>query len=316
MHMAFFNAQNIKQKFALTGAVFIMSLLALGLKASAAVPGSLSITEFMANPAVVTDANGEWIELTNTSAATIDLTGWDIDGSTISGSPFVRPGHSLVICKKADTVLNGGVVCDATSNFSLSNTADTINVRDENNLIITSLSYGENTIEEGKSNYADLSKEMARKYNNDNFGTPSHNQTTPPVLPGEVRVHHTIDYNNNLWPDFNAGEPHFKGRVVRLYQLTSSGWTQQGEVETTGLYYAQSAKFVVDPGKYALCELATPGYTQSFSRTITGWYSAPEVGIANQSGANDEYGKCIPVHVSSGIISSHVFGDTPVLEAQ
>lgn len=314
MYMAFFNAQNIKHKLALSGAIFVALAAIIGSgTVSAATPGSLSIAEFMANPAVVTDANGEWIELTNTSNATVNLTGWDIDGSTISGSPFVRPGHSLVVCKNANTALNGGVVCDATSNFSLGNTADTINVRDENNLVIATLSYSENTVVEGKSNYADLSKESGRKYNADNFGTPAHNQTTPPVLPGEIRVHHTIDTNNNLWPDFNAGEPHFKGRIVRLYQVNGSGWQAKGEVQTTGEYYAKSAKFVVDPGKYALCEVAVPGFSQSFSRTITGWYSAPEVGVTNQSTQTDEYAKCIPVNVSSQVLSSHVFGDTPVL---
>lgn len=314
MHMAFFNAQNIKHKLALSGAIFValVAIFSSG-SAKAATPDSVSITEFMANPAVVTDANGEWIELKNISSETISLENWDIDGSTISGKTFMRPGHSLVICKNANTALNGGVVCDATSGFSLGNTTDTINLRDENNVVISSLTYGENTVVEGKSNYSDLTKEAGRKYNADNFGTPAHNQTTPPLLPGEIRVHHAIDLNNNLWPDFNTGEPHYKGRIVRLYQVTGSIWNAKGEVQTTGEYYAKSAKFVVDPGKYALCEVAASGYAQSFSRTITGWYSAPEVGVANQSTQTDEYAKCIPVNVTSQVISSHVFGDAPVL---
>lgn len=310
--MAFFNAKNIKQSLVLSGAIFSTMLASMGAVASAASPGSMQITEFMANPASVTDTNGEWVELKNASSETINLTSWDIDGSTISGSVFVRPGHSVVICKNANTSLNDGVICDATSGFSLTNTSDTINLRDEENAVVDTLSYGDGIIQEGRSNARSLVSETSKKYSTNNFGTPAHNQTSPPVTPGEIRVHHSIDLNRNGWP-FDADEAHFKGRTIRLYQVNAGAWIPKGAVETTGKYYTESAKFVVDPGKYALCEVATPDFTQSFSRTIAGWYSAPEVGVSNLSGAADEYAKCIPVNVSSNVFTSHVFGDMPVL---
>jgi len=80
--------------------------------------GSLVITEFIRDPGLVTDANGEWFEIKNTSGAAIDLRGLVIfsAGSTeqthviTSANPVtVAPGAYLVLATNADPATNGGL---------------------------------------------------------------------------------------------------------------------------------------------------------------------------------------------------------------
>jgi len=310
--MAFFNT-NINRLLVASGGVIAVALLLIANPAAAAEPGSLIITEFMANPAVVTDANGEWVEIKNPGDQTIDITGWDIDGSTINttGEPLtIAPRTFAVICKNANIAQNDGVICDGTSNFSLGNVSDTISLRDEDNLVIASVVYGEGVAQNGRSTHASsLLPETTHKYSVNNFGKPAHNSLTPPEANGEIRVHHSIDQNRNNFPFDSAGEEHYKGRTIRLYNRFNSGWTYVSEVMTNGKYYAATAKFIVAPGKYAACEVSEPGYTQSYVRTILGWYNAPETGITNLSGEADEYEKCMPLSVQAKTVTGGVFGD-------
>lgn len=314
MQMAFLFSQKTKRLLGMGSALALalaMPLL-LPVTVSAASPGTVTITEFMANPAVVSDANGEWVEIKNATGTAVDMTGWDIDGSTIttaSGSFILERNASAVICKNANRAQNDGVICDATSGFSLGNTSDTIALRDEKNATIHSLSYTDGIIQEGKSTHANLTNETAKKYSTNNFGQPAHNQTNPPSLPGTIYVSHVIDANHNHSPDFADGEVHHAGRTVRLYAVNGDNWTLKNTLQTRSTTFQFTAKFVVEPDAYALCEVATSGFTQSFTRTIVGWTTYPEVGISNLSGAGDEYNKCIPINVSSNEASSHVFGD-------
>lgn len=88
----------------------------------------LVINEFLADPDKVSDAYGEWVELFNPGATAIDLNGWTLkdDGSNIhkfATSILVPPGGYVVLCRNANTGVNGGVNCTyAYSNFLLTNT--------------------------------------------------------------------------------------------------------------------------------------------------------------------------------------------------
>lgn len=96
-------------------------------------PGDVVFTELMPNPAAVTDAEGEWIELTNVSAAAVDIEGCELvdDGNgpesdiIDSGAPIMlAPGQRVVLAKVADPAINGGVegvVYDFGASFSLTN---------------------------------------------------------------------------------------------------------------------------------------------------------------------------------------------------
>ena len=97
-------------------------------------PGDVVVNEIMQNPAVVSDDAGEWFELYNKTAGSIDLNGWtmaDVDNDTIviaNGEPLIiEAGGYLVLGVNADVSTNGGVAVDYAYNgndFSLANSSD------------------------------------------------------------------------------------------------------------------------------------------------------------------------------------------------
>ena len=94
----------------------------------------LVINEIMNNPVNVTDSYGEWLEVTNTGAETIDLNGIILrddgdDQHTISqvGGLLLAPGGFLVLGGNDNPAENGGVNVDYVySNFSLGNGWDEV----------------------------------------------------------------------------------------------------------------------------------------------------------------------------------------------
>ena len=79
----------------------------LGVPADAIAIGELVITEIMQNPTTTPDADGEWFELTNTSAAAVDLDGLILrddgaDNFTVSGTLIVAPGGFVVFATNGD----------------------------------------------------------------------------------------------------------------------------------------------------------------------------------------------------------------------
>lgn len=91
------------------------------------------INELMINPDAVTDANGEWIELYNPTANSIDLDGCVVkdngnNSHTIdnSGSLIISAGGYLVLARNGNSSENGGVTVDYVGSFVLANSADEI----------------------------------------------------------------------------------------------------------------------------------------------------------------------------------------------
>lgn len=128
-------------------------------------PASLSaqliINEFLADPPndLAGDANGdgtrdsstdEFIELVNTSGASVDIENWTIsDGFGLRhafvGSTVVADGQSLVIFGGGTPTgtFGGAVVTTASSgSLGLNNGGDTITIFDENNAFVSTYTYG------------------------------------------------------------------------------------------------------------------------------------------------------------------------------
>ncbi|MCH9688768.1 MAG: lamin tail domain-containing protein, partial [Deltaproteobacteria bacterium] len=94
-------------------------------------PGELVINEWMANPDVVTDANGEWFEVY--VDADVDLNGLEL--SRISGGNFqlettltsadclsFTAGSHVLFARESDTMVNGGLpAVDFVVSFGLNN---------------------------------------------------------------------------------------------------------------------------------------------------------------------------------------------------
>jgi hypothetical protein len=98
-------------------------------------PGSVVVTEAMINPDKVSDAQGEWFELTNTWGNPINLHSWTVyDGDgpdffTVHAPEglLLQAEGALVFCRNKNTSLNGGVVCDYDyDDFQLANTSDEV----------------------------------------------------------------------------------------------------------------------------------------------------------------------------------------------
>ncbi|MEL7314883.1 MAG: ExeM/NucH family extracellular endonuclease [Cyanobacteria bacterium J06559_3] len=97
-------------------------------------PGDIVINEILQNPAAVSDSNGEWFEVTNTTTSDIDINGWtiqdnDTDSHVINnGGPLIVPaGGFLVLSNNADSATNGGFTADYEySGFILANGADEV----------------------------------------------------------------------------------------------------------------------------------------------------------------------------------------------
>lgn len=96
--------------------------------------GALIVTELIANPALVSDTNGEWFEVYNTSSRAIDLLGlvFRDDGAntfTVDASVIVPVGGYAVLGRNSNTATNGGVAIDYVypgSSFYIDNTGDEI----------------------------------------------------------------------------------------------------------------------------------------------------------------------------------------------
>src|SRR5689334_5849337 len=133
------------RNYSLLIAIFFTSLIA-----SAQSPGSIIITEFMADPSAVSDVSGEWIEITNISSQQIDINGWHLkdngtNNHTINnGGPLImNPGAALVLGNNIDNLTNGGVTVNYEySSFTLTNSGgDEIILTDTGNNVIDSVVY-------------------------------------------------------------------------------------------------------------------------------------------------------------------------------
>ena len=103
-----------------TKLLFIFSFLSYGLFAQTST-GDIVITEIMNNPSPVSDTTGEWFEVYNSTANSININGWvvkddgtnihTIDG-TIGGSTLIPAGEYFVLGRTSDTSTNGGALVD------------------------------------------------------------------------------------------------------------------------------------------------------------------------------------------------------------
>ena len=118
--------------------------------ATAPAASPLVISEILFNPAAVTDAGGEWFEITNGTDAPIDLRGWTIADNKgqahivePGGALFVPAHSSIVLGRSADPADNGGVpAVYAYTDFQLANTQDAIVLLDPEGSEVDFVEYG------------------------------------------------------------------------------------------------------------------------------------------------------------------------------
>ncbi len=103
--------------------------------------GQVIVVEMMIDPATLSDYDGEWFELFNTTDQYLDLQGChlvdlgvnDNDHTIDAGGPLViAPGALMVMAKTTDPAANGGIADVAygfAQEFSLTNTGDAFILR-------------------------------------------------------------------------------------------------------------------------------------------------------------------------------------------
>ena len=79
--------------------------------------GEVVVSEYLADPTVVSDVAGEWIEVYNPGTSAVDLQGFELhddgtDSHVILSSVVIPPGGQVVLGNNDDVVTNGGVLVD------------------------------------------------------------------------------------------------------------------------------------------------------------------------------------------------------------
>lgn len=111
--------------------------------------GEIVITEIMVNPEAVSDANGEWFEIWNSTDHDLLLNGLTLTdaGSNlhimVSAEKLVLPAKSYwVLAKNGDQLTNGGVLTNYVyQSFTLSNTSDQLILTAADASLIDQVSY-------------------------------------------------------------------------------------------------------------------------------------------------------------------------------
>jgi DNA/RNA endonuclease G (NUC1) len=122
-----------------------------GVQPTAAPPSAtrLVISEVMADPATISDANGEWFELHNPGTNAVSLAGFQIASAndaavTITGAVNIPAGGYAVFAKNTDNAVNGGL--NAVFGFGAMNLAnnatDWLLIRDNVGALVDSVSWG------------------------------------------------------------------------------------------------------------------------------------------------------------------------------
>jgi hypothetical protein len=108
------------------------------------------INEVMQNPDVVSDRNGEWLELHNVGPQDVSLAGWTVrdDGFNFhriaeAGAPVVPAGGFVVLGRNGDPLVNGGIAVDYVidAGLVLHNTEDEIVLADAEDRLVDVVEY-------------------------------------------------------------------------------------------------------------------------------------------------------------------------------
>ncbi len=158
--------------------------MAFGVQSYGQSQGDILITEFMANPSAVADGDGEYVELYNTTASSIDINGWTLkdDGSdnhvidNANGTTIV-PAYGFLVLGLGDGTYNGRDYLY--SSFTLGNSADEIVLQTPAALEICRVNYTD-----GDPFGASISVELDNISNNSNGITLETNYvaSTTPLL--------------------------------------------------------------------------------------------------------------------------------------
>lgn len=174
-------------------------------------PGDLVITEIMFDPTAVADGVGEWFEVKNVSATTIDLAGLTVkDAGTeqfqIPGPLTLAAGATLVLGRNGVALDNGGVTVGFVygTAMTLANSGDSIRIV-RGNTVLDEVSYASGwPLAAGKSLSLDRDKAASNdlaaswcvaqaKYNAVDYGSPGADNPNCPLSGIWCRLQFPLD---------------------------------------------------------------------------------------------------------------------------
>lgn len=104
------------------------------------------LSEILPNPGVVSDSDGEYVELFNPTASTIDITGYElcdrVKCNTLSGT--VASGAYYMACINANTYTS----CNIDTTLQLNNGGDDVVLKNANGVTLETVVYGSASSEE------------------------------------------------------------------------------------------------------------------------------------------------------------------------
>lgn len=128
--------------------LFVVVSLLFATRIAAQSPGDIIITEFMANPSAVDDADGEYIELYNNTNTPIDING---DSLLDAGSNdhlinnesalLIQPHSFLILARSANPLGDSTLLPDYVYTFTLNNGADQIILKTPSGVEIARCNY-------------------------------------------------------------------------------------------------------------------------------------------------------------------------------
>jgi hypothetical protein len=223
----------------------LLSALFFFISTQAQNPGDVIITEFMVDPSMVTDANGEWFEIYNTTAFPIFMDGWILKDSgtnshviTSAGSIVIQPLSFFILAINGDTTMNGGVNADYVySGFQMANSGgDEIILLRADSVLMDQITYTTNTT--GKSRSLDPAHFSAAdndntgnwcnatiQYGLGDYGTPKANNLTCLVGISELSGANALQVwyqENNLHVKMNGSMNSLKWKVADITGKTIS----------------------------------------------------------------------------------------------
>ena len=193
--------------------IFLLMPLSMNTYATTIQFGNLLISEVMANPSAVSDSNGEWFEVFNASANTIDLNGITISDNgtnahliSASTSLLLSPGEYFVLGGNGESAVNGGYIANYVySNFNLANLNDQIVLLDDT-IEIARLEYSElpfgsagistelirQMLNLSQADYQTTPSNQLFQYGDGDFGTPGFAGSVPLIPDSPVPIPGTI----------------------------------------------------------------------------------------------------------------------------
>ena len=114
------------------------------------------ITEILPNPEIVSDAEGEFIEITNSFPFDLLISNWRIgddgDEFVFNENTIIQKYSSIIIARSSAGFLTGyGKTADFELGMTLSNTGDVIRLQNQNNIDMDVVAYGSKSSTDGST---------------------------------------------------------------------------------------------------------------------------------------------------------------------